>query len=181
MASSKRFCEEALPQTARHTPPVVHQRFLSTALWRRTGIGVSSQRDAKALFIGSLRTRFGAQKSVIEQVRLTAKTLTPEMAEQIEKLLLTQDRKSVQLLQDKTLNFSSVVTNENIASVPQMMKDGLTEEIEAQSPEAEVRSVKAFAKKREISIAQQSVEAAEAERLPVQMACEAGNAEICNP
>jgi hypothetical protein len=67
------------------------------------------------------------KKGIVDQVRYAARSLTPEKAQQLE-LLLTQDR-SVQVLMDKTLGVSNVVSATNIESLVDSMKQTLADNI----------------------------------------------------
>jgi hypothetical protein len=79
------------------------------------------------------------KRSVIDKAQQTAKLLTPERAKQLD-LLLSQDR-SVQLLQDKTLSTSRVITSENISELIDLMREEVGAEIKS-AAEAEIAEIK---------------------------------------
>lgn len=141
--SSRRFCLDAGLINRRSCPPVIHQRQLATAVWLRTGFnsGDSAEIPRRYLLAACERV-LELKKSVVDQVRLAARGLTPEKAEQLE-LLLTQDR-SAQILMDKTLGLSHLVSSTNVDALVDTMKQALVSEIREEK-DAEVAALKAEA------------------------------------
>ena len=111
--------------------PAIHQRQLATAAWLRTGLSDTGDDVPKTYLLAACERVLELKKGIVDQVRITARNLTPEIQEQLE-LLLTQDR-SVQMLMDKTLGVSSVVSSTNIESLVDSMRSTLTEEVRKDS------------------------------------------------
>jgi len=140
---ARRFCIDANLITTRTCPPIIHQRQLATAIWLRTGFNnEETQEIPRRYLLAACERVLELKKSIVDQVRLTARSLTPEKAEQLD-LLLTQDR-SAQILMDKTLGLSNVITTTNIGALVDTMKQGLVLEIK-QEKEAEVAEIAADA------------------------------------
>ncbi|HKQ45009.1 MAG TPA: hypothetical protein VJS47_06420 [Rhizomicrobium sp.] len=140
----RRFCIEQglLPKNA--VGPAIHQRQLATAVWLRTGLS-DAQDIPKRYLLAACERVLELKKNVVDQVRLVARSLNPEKAEQLD-LLLTQDR-SVQVLMDKTLGVSQVISSSNIEAVIDNMKAGLVADIE-RDKKAEVRKISEDSRKK---------------------------------
>lgn len=130
---ARRFCidEDLLKPNA--LPPVIHQRQLATALWLRTGDGISSTEIPRHMMLAACDQVLSVKRSMIDKVQLEARSLTKEKAEQLD-LLLSQDR-SVQMLQDKTLGVTRVVTAENIDDLIGLMKSELVSDLRRDADE----------------------------------------------
>jgi hypothetical protein len=128
----RRFCIDHEITSRNSVGPAIHQRQLATAVWLRTGLTDGEDVPRRYLLAACERV-LELKKNVVDQVRLAARNLTKEKAEQLE-LLLTQDR-SVQVLMDKTLGISNVVSAANIDSLVDVMRQGLTAEIERRASE----------------------------------------------
>ncbi|MEM9129678.1 MAG: hypothetical protein AAGA97_08180 [Pseudomonadota bacterium] len=136
---ARRFCideELTLPNVL---PCVIHQRQLATALWLRTGTGINSDEIPRHMMLAACEQVLSIRASIIDKAQQTARSLTPERAKQLD-LLLSQDR-SVQLLQDKTLSTSRVITSENISELIDLMRNELGVEIKT-AAEAEIAEIK---------------------------------------
>lgn len=120
--------------------PAIHQRQIATAMWLRTGLSQEEDGIPKRFLLSACERVLELRKTVVDQVRHTARNLTKEKAEQLD-LMLTQDR-SVQVLMDKTLGVSSVITGNNIEELVDEMKQSLVEELEQQQ-KLKVRDLKA--------------------------------------
>lgn len=141
--STRRFCLDRDLINRRSCPPVIHQRQLATAIWLRTGFNTGESAEIPRRYLLAACERvLELKKSVVDQVRLAARGLTPEKAEQLE-LLLTQDR-STQILMDQTLGMSHLVSSTNVDALVDTMKQGLVSEIRDEK-EAEVAVLKAEA------------------------------------
>jgi len=144
--SARRFCLEHDLVHGNCVGPAVHQRQLATAVWLRTGLRNEEQEEVPRRYLLAACERVLAlKKSVVEQVRLTAKGLTTEQAEQLD-LLLSQDRSS-QMLMDKTLGISHVISSANIERLIDVMKASLVDDIEKEKS-AEVREIRREANKK---------------------------------
>lgn len=142
--SARRFCVENELMPRNGIGPAIHQRQLATAVWLRTGLQNEQQEDVPRRYLLAACERVLAlKKNVVDQVRLTAKGLTAETAEQLD-LLLTQDR-SAQMLMDKTLGVSHVISSTNIDALIDMMKSSLVADIEKEKS-GEVRIIRRKAK-----------------------------------
>ena len=135
---ARRFCVRADLISENAVSPVVHQRQLATAVWLRTGLADDDEEVPRHYLLAACERVLELNRNVVDQVRLAARNLTPEKAEQLE-LLLTQDR-SVQLLMDKTLGVSSVVSPANIDELVDSMKKELVAEIE-ENKAAEIAAI----------------------------------------
>ena len=113
--------------------PALHQRQLAAAVWLRTGLNGIQQDIPRHYLLAACERVLELKKGVVDQVRLVARSLTPEKAQQLD-LLLTQDR-SAQLLMDRTLGATNVVTAGNIEPLIEEMKHTLTENIESRAAE----------------------------------------------
>lgn len=129
---AKSFCVTNSLMSRSAVAPIIHQRQLATAVWLRTGLQDMAEVPRRYVLAACERV-LELRKNVVDEVKLAARTLTPEKAEQLE-LLLTQDR-SVQLLLDKTLGVSHVVNSTNIEALVDGMKRALTEDIENEANE----------------------------------------------
>jgi|GEM_PF-1929281 len=156
---ARRFCLENDLISSTEIPPVIHQRLFATAMWLRTGMGVKSDEIPKRHVLAACERVLELKKGVVDQVRLLGKNLTADQAEQLD-ILLTQDR-SVQLLQDKTLNHSNVVTSENIGALVEAMKNELAADIHKDA-DRKIRSAQKSARKR-VKTATKESESARAE------------------
>ena len=119
---ARRFCVESGLSSKTGVGPAVHQRQLATAAWLRTGLGQQSEVPRRYL-LAACEKVLALKKGVVEQARAVATSLTPETSEQLE-LLLRQDR-SAQLLMDRTLGISTVITSGNIETLVADMKQEL--------------------------------------------------------
>lgn len=136
---ARRFCIDEELTTTNSLPCVIHQRQLATALWLRTGKGIASDEIPRHMMLAACEQVLSIRRSVIDKAQQTAKLLTPERAKQLD-LLLSQDR-SVQLLQDKTLSTSRVITSENISELIDLMREEVGAEIKT-AAEAEIAEIK---------------------------------------
>jgi hypothetical protein len=136
---ARRFCIDEELTTTNSLPCVIHQRQLATALWLRTGKGIESDEIPRHMMLAACEQVLSIKRSVIDKAQQTAKLLTPERAKQLD-LLLSQDR-SVQLLQDKTLSTSRVITSENISELIDLMREEVGAEIKS-AAEAEIAEIK---------------------------------------
>jgi hypothetical protein len=125
---SRKFCLENGILPNRAIGPAIHQRQLAMAVWLRTGLSDIQKDVPKRYVLAACERVLELKKNVVDQVRKEAKNLTAEKAEQLE-LLLTQDR-SVQVLMDKTLGISNVISAGNIEGLVDVMKASLVAEIE---------------------------------------------------
>jgi hypothetical protein len=151
---TRRFCLEEGISGQNALPPIVHQRQVAAALWLRTGSGVASDVIPRHLLLAACEKVLSLNRSVVERAQQFAKNLTPETAAQLD-LLLSQDR-SVQMLQDKTLNTSRVITQDNIPVLIDLMKAELVSELQAQTAEQIASEKKRAAKAVKVAKAQAS-------------------------
>jgi len=122
-------------------PPVVHRRFLSTAIWLRTGMGANDLNIPKRMLLASCERVLAIRPGVVETVkRMTDALGDEEKARQLD-LLITRDR-SAQALMDKTLGASNVITEDNISILFEEMLHPYLEE-ERKQGDAAVKAVKA--------------------------------------
>ena len=135
---ARQFCldQNLLPSNA--VGPAIHQRQLAMAIWLRTGLTDDEQEIPRRYVLAACERVLELKTNIVDHVRMAARNLTPEKAEQLE-LLLTQDR-SVQVLMDKTLGVSNVISAENIEQVIDVMKRGIAADIE-KGKEAEVEEI----------------------------------------
>jgi hypothetical protein len=124
---ARKFCVDEELSSGRTIGPAVHQRQLATATWLRTGLDEEGADVPKSYLLAACERVLELKKGIVDQVRFAARSLTPEKAHQLE-LLLTQDR-SVQVLMDKTLGASNVVSATNVESLVDAMTETLTTEI----------------------------------------------------
>jgi hypothetical protein len=127
--SAKAFCIKEDLSAAISVGPAIHQRQLATAIWLRTGLSNSGQEIPRRYLLAACERVLELKKNVVDQVRMVAKNLTPEKAQQLD-LLLTQDRSS-QLLMDKTLGAANVVNVNNLEPLIDEMKRSLVDEIKS--------------------------------------------------
>ncbi len=142
---ARKFCigEDLIDRNT--VPPIIHQRQLAMALWLRTGDGISSMSLPRHMMLAACEQVLSVNPTIIDKVKLEARSLTKEKAEQLD-VLLTIDR-SVQLLQDKTLGISSVITADNIEELSELMKREMSAEIKERA-DKNVAKVKKNAGKR---------------------------------
>jgi len=124
----RRFCIDNDLIDAKCVPPVIQQRQLATAVWLRTGLNVNGEDVPRRYLIAACEKVLELKKNVVDQVKATASKLTPETARQLD-LLLTEDR-SVQMLMDKTLGISHIITDSNIGVLLELMKQSLVSDLE---------------------------------------------------
>ena len=105
------------------TSPVLHQRQLATMLWLRAGSLDGVSEIPKRHLLSACEKVLELKKSVIDNLKAIKKALNPEVAKQLD--LLMSEERSVQLLQDKTLGVSSVITIENTQELIDGMKSSL--------------------------------------------------------
>jgi hypothetical protein len=107
--------------------PVIYQRELATVVWLRGGLeeAASSQIPMRYL-MSSCERVLQIRPDVIEKVRKHARLRSKELASQLD-LLLTSDR-STEILMDRTLNVSAVITDANVEQLIQDMKESLISE-----------------------------------------------------
>jgi hypothetical protein len=129
--SAKQFCISGGLNAKTSVGPAIHQRQLATAIWLRTGLSDIQQDIPRRYLLAACERVLELKKSVVDQVRIISRTLTPEKAQQLD-LLLTQDR-STQLLMDKTLGSSNVVNANNIEPLLEEMTRTLTQSIETEA------------------------------------------------
>ena len=143
--AARRLAIAASRLGGRSVGPVVHLRELATAVWLRAGLD-SEEHDRLPLryLMASCERVLQVRPDVIEKVRQQAKARSPETAHQLD-LLLSVDR-STEMLMDKTLNVSNVVTDENIEILISEMKESLISEKVAEY-KSEVRAIKGDTKK----------------------------------
>jgi hypothetical protein len=145
--SARKYCVDRDLMPSHSVSPAMHQRQLATAVWLRTGLGKGEDDVPRRYLLAACERVLELKKNVVDQVRIVARNLTPEKAEQLD-LLLTQDR-SVQVLMDKTLGLSNVVSSSNIEGLIDTMKQSLTSEIqEKANSEIEAAQREAAAKVR---------------------------------
>ena len=126
--SSRRFCIQADLISEKNVGPAIHQRQLATAVWLRTGLQAANDEIPRQYLLAACERVLELRPNVVNQVRLFARSLTPEKEQQLE-LLLTQDR-STQVLMDKTLGVSGVIGPQNIELLVDKMKEAFTADIE---------------------------------------------------
>jgi hypothetical protein len=136
---------------------VVHQRELATAVWLRAGLETEEQEALPLKYLmASCERVLQLRPDVIEKVRQQAKARSPETAEQLD-LLLAMDRSS-EMLMDKTLNISSVISSDNIELLINDMKESLISEKVAEQ-KAAIADIRSSARK---NVAQAKSEAEKA-------------------
>jgi hypothetical protein len=129
--SAKRFCISNDLNAKTSIGPAIHQRQLATAIWLRTGLSDIQQDIPRRYLLAACERVLELKKTVVDQVRIISRALTPQKAQQLD-LLLTQDR-STQLLMDKTLGSSNVVNANNIEPLLEEMTRTLTASIETEA------------------------------------------------
>lgn len=136
---ARRFCvdNDLLPTKA--VGPAIHQRQLATAIWLRTGLGGEESEVPRRYVLAACERVLELKKNIVDQVRIVARNLTPEKAGQLE-LLLTQDR-SVQVLMDKTLGVSQVISSNNIDALVDVMKQEMIADVTYEKA-AEIAGIK---------------------------------------
>jgi hypothetical protein len=108
-------------------PPVVHRRVIATASWLRTGLNMDQLDIPKCQILASCERVLTLKPNVVEAIqRFTNKF---EGKEEQLSLLLSEPR-SAQLLMDKTLGVSSVITEGNAEELFQEMLQPHVNEIE---------------------------------------------------
>jgi hypothetical protein len=161
----RKFCVDEDIIAARSVSPVIHQRQLATAVWLRTGLSDGASDVPRTHLLAACERVLELKKGVVDQVRIAARNLTPEKAEQLE-MLLTQDR-SAQLLMDKTLGASAVISSTNIESLVDSMRLSLVSEIQRDADEKVAAANREAASK--IRKAQEARRAAEKEALKLEI------------
>lgn len=94
-------------------PPVVHRRVISASMWLRTGLGAGELDIPKRMLLASCEQVLAVRKGVVEAVKKMTDALGDEEKSRQLDTLIQQDR-STQMLMDKTLGASYVVTAENL-------------------------------------------------------------------
>lgn len=116
----RRRCGEMGVLSPSSIPPVVHRRVLTASMWLRTGLGANDLEVPKRLLLANCERVLAIRPGVVDAV----KKLTDELGDQ-EKVrqldLLVGQHRSAQMLMDKTLGASSVVTKENLGELFQQM------------------------------------------------------------
>ncbi len=110
---AKRTCSDLAAMNPHSVPPVVHRRVLATAAWLRTGFSDDTAQVPKRLLLASCERVLSIKPNVVHAVKKFSENLNEDKAAQLD-TLLAQDR-STQLLMDKTLGISQVVSSENIS------------------------------------------------------------------
>ena len=187
---ARKFCTDEALLPPRMVGPAIHQRQLATAAWLRTGLGQNLELPRRVLLAACERV-LGVKKNVVEQARAAAKSLKPAQAEQLD-LLLTQDR-STQLLMDRTLGVSTVITSDNIEALVEDMKKQLVAEkdeekrlaVEAEQKLANEKSIRdkqalEEANQREQSLVSRLDQFGQSNRRILELAVEEANTRIEN-
>lgn len=133
---ARRFCIDSGLIGNAQMPPAIHQRQLATLAWLRTGLSHNSEVPKRYLLAACERV-LSIKRGVVEKARAEAKKLSTQQSAQLD-LLLTKDR-STQILMDKSLGSSSVITEENTADLIEVMKKDLVEEIRTQAEEEKLQ------------------------------------------
>ena len=116
----RRRCSEMELLSPSSIPPVVHRRVLTASMWLRTGLGTNDLEVPKRLLLANCERVLAIRPGVVDAV----KKLTDELGdeEKVRQLdLLVGQHRSAQMLMDKTLGASSVVTKENLGELFQQM------------------------------------------------------------
>lgn len=129
----RRICLDQDQMRAHVLGPAIHQRQLATAIWLRTGLQGQNEEIPRRYLLSACERVLELKPTVVTQVRLLANSLTEEKAQQLE-LLLTLDR-STQVLMDKTLGVSTVITPSNIELLVDDMKRGLVSDMQRATAE----------------------------------------------
>ncbi len=109
---SRRACIRLEAISTNSIPPVVHRRVLATAAWLRTGLSSDFDKIPRHHLMASCERVLALRPSVVKAVKRFAENLDESKAKQLN-ILLAQDRSS-QMLMDKTLGVSAVVSAENV-------------------------------------------------------------------
>ena len=110
------------------TRPVVHRRFLATAVWLRTGMRAANFEIPKRLLLSNCEKVLTLHPRVVDKVIELTEALEDEQKSEQLQLLLFKDR-SMQALMDKTLGNADVITQENFS---QLWEDMLYPHIEGE-------------------------------------------------
>jgi len=151
----RRACVENGTLPARAIGPAIHQRELATAVWLRAGFGSESNELPERYLLASCERVLQLRPDVVDKVRSEAAKLGDHSAEQLD-MLLTIDR-STQVLMDKTLNTSRVVTADNFDAILTEMKRSLIAENIA-TAKAEVEAIRKAAKGEKAALQRQVAE-----------------------
>ncbi len=136
-----RKCSEFALLPKGMVPPVIHRRFLATAMWLRTGMGANDLNIPKRMLLASCERVLAIRPGVVEAVmRMTDALGDEEKTRQLD-LLVSEDR-SAQALMDKTLGASNVITEDNLPILFQEMLHPHLEE-ERKKGSAAVKKAKA--------------------------------------
>lgn len=130
----RRCCDMGLLSRS-SIPPVVHRRVLTASMWLRTGLGANDLEIPKRLLLANCERVLAIRPGVVDAV----KKLTDELGdeEKIRQLdLLVGQHRSAQMLMDKTLGASNVVTKENLGELFQQMLHPHLEEERKRGAEA---------------------------------------------
>lgn len=111
---SKRSCANRI-SGERYISPVVHRRLVATAVWLRTGLNWNGDEVPRRYLLASCERVLALRPGVVDAVMKFSSNLTKEQAAQLG-MLLTEDR-STQMLMDKTLGASKVITGENVSQL----------------------------------------------------------------
>jgi hypothetical protein len=135
---ARRFCIDNGLILENQVPPAIHQRQLATTTWLRTGLG-ATQEVPKRYLLAACERVLELKRGIVEKARHVVAKLSAEQQEQLE-LLLTEDR-SVQVMMDKTLGSSAVISERNMSELIDAMKQSLVVDIERQK-RAEVATIR---------------------------------------
>lgn len=156
---TKKACLGLAATNPRAVPPVVHRRVLATAAWLRTGLTQNAEQIPKRLLLASCERVLSIKPGVVRAVKKFSDELNEKKAAQLD-TLLAQDR-SAQLLMDKTLGVSQVVSAENISELFDEMVSPYLED-QKEEHEAHLKSVEQENKKK-IAAERQKTKKVEAE------------------
>lgn len=124
----RRSCIEMGLLNKAEIPPVVHRRVLAVSMWLRTGLGTEELEVPKRMLLAHCEQVLAIRRGVVDSVRQVTEALGDEEKKRQLDLLIKQDR-STQMLMDKTLGASGVVTEENISELfAEMLHPHLEEE-----------------------------------------------------
>lgn len=112
---ARKSCVELGALPSNYISPVVHRRVIATSVWLRTGLGPNRDQIPKRLLLASCERVLAIKEGVVKRVKTFSDTLNEDKAIQLD-LLLSKDR-STQLLMDKTLGVSGVITEENFSEL----------------------------------------------------------------
>lgn len=119
-----RFCMDELLYDKNSVGPVIHQRRMAALLWLTVGAEARLTISKKQLIVNCanvLRTR----PSVIAKMRNTLERVRPELKTQFDALL--SHPRCAQLAMDLTLNVATVVTEQNIDEIYEVIKQSTAE------------------------------------------------------